>query len=84
METIWTEQDVTKMKKFTPPNDNLLVDLSTVQIDTALPAEEKIVSFLRQIKNPYCFRVGPTTVHVAFENTDKTLTDRFTDMLNRC
>ncbi len=84
METICPEQDVSEMKKFTPPNDNLLVDLSTVQIDTALSAEEKINSFLQQIKNPYCFRVGPTTVHVTFENTDKTLTDRFTDMLNRC
>ena len=41
-----------------------LVDLNAVQIDTSKPVQERIHSFLQQIQNPYCFRIGDVAVKV--------------------
>ena len=37
-----------------------LVDIRDVKIDRTLPSDERIRSFIEQIKNPYCFKVGDT------------------------
>ena len=36
-----------------------LVDLSTVQIDSSLPVRERVQSYLKQVKNPYCAAASP-------------------------
>ena len=33
-----------------------LADIRDVSVDQSLSKEERIAEFLRQIKNPYCFR----------------------------
>lgn len=53
-----------------------LVDIRDVVIDQDAPKEERIKSFLRQIKNPYCFKVGNVVVKTTFADTDVTLDDR--------
>ena len=53
-----------------------LVDIREVQIDGKLPREQRFEDFLRQIKNPYCYRCGKIIVKVSFSNTDATLEDR--------
>lgn len=53
-----------------------LVDIRDVVIDQDAPKEERIKSFLRQIKNPYCFKVGNVVVKTTFSDTDVTLDDR--------
>ena len=47
------------------PDD--LVDLKDIQIDPSLPKEERIASFIRQVKNPYCYKCGKIVVKVGFE-----------------
>ena len=47
------------------PDD--LVDLKDIQIDPSLPKEERIASFIRQFKNPYCYNCGMIVVKVGFE-----------------
>ena len=47
------------------PDD--LVDLKDIQIDPSLPKEERIASFIRQVKNPYCYKYGKIVVKVGFE-----------------
>ena len=42
-----------------------LVDIRDVKLDSSLGQAERIQSFLQQIKNPYCFRVGDVVVNVA-------------------
>lgn len=59
-----------------------LVDIRQVQIDSDLPREERIRSFLRQVKDPYRFRVGNVIVNVSYANCGHTLNDRFTEMLS--
>lgn len=43
-----------------------LVDIREVSVDPSLPRDERIKEYLRQIKNPYCFRCGGFTVHARF------------------
>ena len=58
-----------------------LVDIRDVKIDRSLPLEERVRSFVEQIKNPYQFKVGNTVVKVSFANTQNTITDNFINMI---
>ncbi len=57
-------------------NREELVDIRDVEIDPEQPKDERIKSFIRQIKNPYCFKVGNVVVKTSFADTDATLDDR--------
>lgn len=59
-----------------------LVDIRDVHIDSKLPQEERIRSFIRQVKNPYRFKVGDITVNISYANNATTLNDCFADMLS--
>ena len=54
---------------------NTLVDIKDVQINTSLSRDERVLDFLEQIKNPYCFKVGKATVKVSFADTEATVED---------
>ena len=58
-----------------------LVDIRDVKIDRTLPKEERIKTFLAQIKNPYCFRVGDVKVHVSYADNTRTLDDNFSSLI---
>lgn len=53
-----------------------LRDIRDVHIDTTLPKQQRMLDFLRQIGNPYCYRHGEYTVKISFAETDATLEDR--------
>lgn len=53
-----------------------LVDICDVKIDKNLPQSERIRDFIRQIKNPYCYKCGKAIVKVSFSDTTVTLEDR--------
>ena len=59
-----------------------LVDIRDVKLDSSLGQAERIQSFLQQITNPYCFRVGDVVVNVAYTEGGPTLNDCFADMLS--
>ena len=50
-----------------------LVDLRDVKLDSSMSQTERIQSYLKQIKNPYCFRVGDVVVNVAYTKGGATL-----------
>ena len=58
-----------------------LVDIRDVVIDKSLPLEERVRSYVEQIKDPYCFKVGDIVVRVSYAGKDKSLTDSFTSMI---
>ena len=58
-----------------------LVDIRDVVIDKSLPLEERVRSYIEQIKDPYCFKVGDVVVRVSYAGKDKSLTDSFTSMI---
>ena len=72
---LMSQQSIEETKK-----ENL-VDISTVKINDTLPPEQKVISFLEQIKNPYCFLCGETPVRICFADEapslDKLLANYF-------
>lgn len=58
-----------------------LVDIRDVVIDKSLTLEERVRSYVEQIKDPYCFKVGDVVVRVSYAGKDKSLTDSFTSMI---
>ena len=59
-----------------------LVDIRDVKLDSSLGQAERIQSFLPQIKNPSCFRVGDVVGNGAYTEGGPTLNDCFADMLS--
>lgn len=53
-----------------------LVERSTVKLDPKLSREERILSYIEQIKNPYCYLDDGVVVKVSFMDTDITLEER--------
>lgn len=53
-----------------------LVDIRDVKVNTALPKQERIQDFIRQIGNPYLYRHDKYVVKVSFADTDVSLEDR--------
>ena len=58
-----------------------LVDIRDVKVDCSLPTEERVRSYVEQIKNPYCFRVGDVKVRVSYADKAQSLDDSFREMI---
>lgn len=58
-----------------------LVDIRDVKIDRSMSVEERMKSYVEQIKNPYMFKVGNTVVRVSYANTQATINDNFVNLL---
>lgn len=54
-------------------NRNELVELSVIHIRQDLPGEEKILHFLEQVRNPYCFLSRGVPVKVCFTDNGSEL-----------
>ncbi|MDR2889866.1 MAG: hypothetical protein LBV33_08540 [Lachnospiraceae bacterium] len=44
-----------------------LVDIKAITIDPSQPAIQRMESYLENVKNPYLFLCGDTTVRICFE-----------------
>lgn len=60
---------------------NSLVDIRDVKIDRSMSVEDRMKSYVEQIKNPYMFKVGNTVVRVSYANTQATINDNFVNLL---
>lgn len=60
---------------------NTLVDLKDVYIDTTLPVEERIRSFIEQVKNPYVFKVGDVAVKVVYQKSGPSMQEQFESLI---
>lgn len=58
-----------------------LVDIRDVKIDRSMSVEDRMKSYVEQIKNPYLFKVGNTVVRVSYANTQATINDNFVNLL---
>lgn len=54
-----------------------LVDVTRIKIDEGLAKEERLKEFIRQVKNPYCFRVGDMVVKNVYSGDGVSLRERF-------
>lgn len=58
-----------------------LVDIRDVKINRSMSVEDRMKSYVEQIKNPYMFKVGNTVVRVSYANTQATINDNFVNLL---
>ena len=64
-----SQMDITKV------NPGSLIDVDSVSVPQKLPHEQKVLSVIKQMGNPYCFMSGDTPVRIRFMNGGKTLSD---------
>lgn len=60
---------------------SILKDLKDVHIDTSLPIPERVASYLKQLKNPYVFKVGDVAVKVNYKENGPTFQENFENLL---
>lgn len=53
-----------------------LIDIRDVSVNEELSKEERIIDFIKQIKNPYLCKCGNIVVQSVFTDNDVTLTER--------
>jgi hypothetical protein len=58
-----------------------LADIDNVKIDVTKPKNERIIDFIRQVKNPYCYMCGETVVKVSYTNTGRTFEEIFKSII---
>ena len=57
-----------------------LVDLTRVSIDESLPVSQRVASFISQVQNPYCFRIGDVAVKVEYKANGPTFQQNMEDL----
>ena len=75
---IYTKEEIEAMKNIDvrTVDINTLRDIRDVKVNTDLPKEERVLDFIRQIGNPYCYRHGKYVVKISFTDTNVTLEQR--------
>lgn len=76
-----SEQSLKDLKKvdICDVQKKTLVDIKNVAIDTNMERTERILDYIRQIKNPYCFVCEGVIVKMNFAQTKDTLEDKLND-----
>ena len=57
---------MTDIKDLTNPDT--LVDINDISVNKDLPKPERIKEYIRQIKNPYCFKCGNFVVTAKYSD----------------
>lgn len=58
-----------------------VVDIKQIKIKNGLSQQEKQKEFIRQIKNPYCFRVRNVIVKAKYSENGVSLNQRFEELV---
>ena len=58
-----------------------VADIQQIKIDDTLPQQEIRKEFIRQVGNPYCFRVGKVIVKSSYSGDGVSLNERFEELL---
>ena len=69
--------DIQKMNK------GELTDISSMKLDPSVPQELRAAYMLKEMGNPYCFRVGDLGVKLEFPDSAPSLQDALSDFFQR-
>lgn len=64
-------------------NPDTLVDISNIKINERLSAANRILDYVNQIKNPYCYRCNDYIVKINFVDTSVTLTEKLKELIQK-
>ena len=53
-----------------------LADIGEIRIDRTLPKEERLLAFIREVRNPFCFICNGMVVKTSFSDTDESLENK--------
>jgi len=56
-------------------NTDTLVDINDISVNKDLPKPERIKEYIRQIKNPYCFKCGNFVVTAKYSDKGLSIED---------
>lgn len=56
-------------------NSDTLVDINDISVNNDLPKPERIKEYIRQIKNPYCFKCGNFVVTAKYSDKGLSIED---------
>jgi hypothetical protein len=73
--TTTTATATTTATETTTETTTELVDIQTISVDKNLPKNERIIEFVRQIKDPCHYRIGNITITAIFPENAPTLED---------
>ena len=59
-----------------------LVDIRNVHVDSNQSTEERVKSFVEQIRDPYNFKVANVVVHISYSDNEKSVNDNFSNLLS--
>lgn len=62
-------------------NRDTLTDIRDVKINPSFTAEEKAVEYLKQIKNPYCYKHGKYFIKITYTENGGSLNERLESYL---
>ena len=62
-------------------NRDTLTDIRDVKINPSFTAEEKAVEYLKQIKNPYCYKHGKYVIKITYTENGCSLNERLESYL---
>lgn len=57
-----------------------LVELSEIKVDTKLPKLERVITYIKQVRNPYCYLWHGTIIKVSFKG-ERSITEHIKDAL---
>jgi hypothetical protein len=78
-----TELEAMKNIDIITVDPSTLVDIQTVKINTELPTEERIADYIKQVKNPYCYKCGDTVIKSNFPVIGQRLAGIVINMITR-
>lgn len=58
-----------------------LADITKISLDGCRTKEEKIKSFIEQVGNPYCYRVGDVIVKTRYSENGGSFHERFEQLI---
>ena len=58
-----------------------LVDVRNVNIPEELTGKDRLEAFVKQVKNPFCYRVGDVVVKNVYSQDGISINDRFEQIL---
>ncbi len=58
-----------------------LIDLGDIHIKEELSKEERMKEFIRQVKNPYCYKVGNIIIKASYSEGGVSFEERFEDLI---
>ena len=80
--SVMNREELARMKtqELKDVDESTLVDIKKINVDRDLPVNERVIQFIAQVRNPYCFKVEDTVVKLRFTENGSSCQEAFCSM----